>query len=150
MVVESLARSEDPFLPGPAPSEASEPPMAGLEFPTHLHLWPPSKPPSTRPIVLVDTAKPGCHSLHFLDENTPRVIGKPAGIEAVEIWAKLGDGPPASPQELVLLARDTHSPHLVQYSSAQIGQTAYYQLRWINAQGDKGPWSELFSAPVIA
>jgi len=148
MLVESICLTENlPSLevfhgtPAPAWSEAGE---------IHLHnkAWPPAAAPVTRPVALIDGSRSLCHMIHLVDEETPKHTGKPAGVTGVEIWVKTGNEPPASIDEMTILALDSGSPHQVLHTPSEAGQTAYYRLRWIGQDETKGPWSTLFSADI--
>lgn len=86
--------------------------------------------------------------IHLVDEETPKHTGKPAGVKGVEIWAKTGSEPPATINEMTILALDSGSPHEVRYSEAEEGHVAYYLMRWIGEDETKGPWSSFFSAEI--
>lgn len=122
--------------------------FSGHDQPSHMKAWPLTEAPTTRPVALIDERQPLRHVIHFVDEETPKHAGKPAGIKGVEIWLKQGGFPPTGPEDLTILALDTSTPHTVQYGSAAAGQMAYYQLRWVGQDGVKGPWSELFTALI--
>ncbi len=122
--------------------------VSGYDQPPHMKAWPLMDAPTTRPVALIDERESLRHVIHFVDEETPKHAGKPAGIKGVEIWIKLGGFPPAGPEELTILALDTNTPHTVHYESAAAGQMVYYQLRWVGQDGVKGPWSELFTALI--
>jgi len=110
----------------------------------------PEGPPTTRPVVSVDTAQRLEHTIHFADEATPTRKAKPAGVMGAEIWVKVGDPPPKDASELRFLAVDTRTPYVAHYSGADGGQTAHYMLRWVATTGEKGPWSETASATIGA
>jgi len=39
---------------------------------------------------------------------------------------------------------------LADFRSGDGGKTAVYMTRWVNTQGEKGPWSEITTATVAA
>ncbi len=41
-------------------------------------------------------------------------------------------------------------PQLAEYSGADGGKPARYMARWVNGQGDKGPWSETLTVTISA
>jgi hypothetical protein len=51
---------------------------------------------------------------------------------------------------LDFLAVDTRTPYTAVYDGADGGKTAHYMLRWVNTNGEKGPWSETASATIGA
>jgi len=107
-------------------------------------------PPTTRPLVSVDTSQRLRHVIAFVDEATPTKKAKPQGVMGAEIWVKIGDPAPVDPNELSFLAVDTRTPYTADYDGADGGKTAHYMLRWISTRGDKGPWSETASATIGA
>ena len=88
-----------------------------------------------------------------------RVLGsgrrkKPAGVRGCQIWVKLGAPPTgygdtaSATGDLRFVALATATPHIVTFSSADAGKTAYYLCRWISTRGEVGPWSETVEATV--
>jgi hypothetical protein len=58
----------------------------------------PAAPPTTRPLVRVDTSRRLLHTLRFSDESTPTRRRKPRGVLGAEVWVALAaphDPPPA-------------------------------------------------------
>lgn len=113
----------------------------------------PVGPPTTRPVVKVDSRQRLQHTIHFADEATPTRKAKPAGVAGAEIWVKLApvaDPPPADPAALTFIALDTRTPYVLDFDGPDGGQNAHYMLRWVNTKGQKGPWSETASATVGA
>ena len=52
------------------------------------------------------------------------------------------DAPPVDPDtDLTFLGLDTRTPYLAEYGGADGGKPAHYMARWVNAKGEKGPWS---------
>lgn len=110
----------------------------------------PTGPPTTRPLGKVDCGERLQHTIAFMDETTPTSKSKPAGVLGAEIWVKIGSPAPVDPAELAFLALDTKTPYVTEFAGADGGKMAHYMLRWINAKGDKGPWSETVSATITA
>lgn len=104
--------------------------------------------PTTQPTATIDTSQHLAHTLDFRDAGSPRSKARPAGVMGCEIWVFIGDTPPADPAGYGFLALDTATPYLAQYPGAQAGKKAHYLLRWVNTTGDKGPWSDAFSATI--
>lgn len=104
--------------------------------------------PQSRPVVHVDTSQRLRHTISFTDEATPESRAKPAGIHGCEIWAKIGDPAPTDGKGLVFLGLDTRTPYVAEYDGEHAGQTVYYMLRWANAKGEAGPWSQTVSATI--
>ncbi|MCH7870693.1 MAG: hypothetical protein IID33_03235 [Planctomycetes bacterium] len=110
----------------------------------------PAGPPTTRPLVRVDSGRRLRHTLHFADEATPTRRAKPSGVMGAEIWVKVGEPPPSGPSELTFLSLATRTPHVAEFPGEHGGKTAHYMLRWIATTGEKGPWSETASATIGA
>ena len=110
----------------------------------------PEGPPTTRPVVSVDTGQRLQHSIAFADESTPTRKAKPDGVMGAEIWVKVGDPAPTGPSQLSFLSVDTRTPYVANYPGEDGGQTAHYMLRWVGTTGEKGPWSETASATIGA
>ena len=110
----------------------------------------PSPVPTTRPVGQVDTSQRLRHTVSFVDETTPGIRRKPAGVLGAEIYSKIGGPPPTDDSDVTYLATDTRSPHVILYDADEAGQIAHYMLRWINTRGERGPWSETVSATVGA
>jgi len=116
-------------------------------------LSPKGGPPTSRPVVRVDTSQRLQHTIHLADESTPTSKARPDGVMSAEVWVKVapaGDPPPADPKELTFLAVDTRTPYTTDFDGADAGKTAHYMLRWVSTTGEKGPWSETASATVGA
>lgn len=107
----------------------------------------PAPVPATRPVVEVDTSQRLSHVVHFRDEGSTSKA-KPKGVQAAEIWCKIGDAPPADESELHFMGLDTRTPYLAHFDFADAGKTAYYMVRWINTRQEHGPWSETVAATI--
>lgn len=113
----------------------------------------PPGPPTTRPVVRIDSSQRLRHTIHFSDETTPTRIAKPAGVSGAEIWVKtspVADPPPAGPSGLTFIALDTRTPYTLDFEGGDGGKNAHYMLRWVSTTGEKGPWSETATATVGA
>ncbi len=118
----------------------------GITIPTSSRS--PSGKPTTRPLATITDTKPLMHTLRFVDEATPTRRAKPAGVMGAEIWIKVGDAPTGT-EDLTFLGLDTRTPYVSEFDDEDVGKMAHYRLRWVNAKGEQGPWSDLISAPVI-
>lgn len=107
-----------------------------------------ARAPQTRPVGQIDTGQRLRHTVSFTDELTPESRAKPDGVHGCEVWVKLGDPAPVDGKGLSFLALDTRTPYIAEYDGAQAGQTAHYMLRWVNAKGEAGPWSQTVSATI--
>lgn len=104
--------------------------------------------PSTRPIGRVEVKPNQTLILHFVDEETPTRLAKPRGVQGCQIWSHVGDAPPADVTQYSFLALDTRTPYTHQHEAADAGKTAYYVLRWQNAKGEPGQWSDVIRAKI--
>jgi hypothetical protein len=129
-------------------------------------LSPKGGPPTSRPVVKVDTSQRLQHTIHFTDEATPTRKARPAGVMGAEAIraapvrkrsarlvrarvvspqplphgrGSVQDPPPADPDELTFLAVDTRTPYTTDFDGADADKTAHYMLRWVSMTGEKGP-----------
>lgn len=106
-------------------------------------------PPSSRPLVSVDTSQRLQHTLSWVDETTPTTRLKPRGVLGAEVWVKVDGESPKSELDCRFLALDTATPYIAVFSGTDAGKTAYYMLRWVNSKGEKGAWSTIISATIV-
>ncbi|MBI5385411.1 MAG: hypothetical protein HZA90_12100 [Verrucomicrobia bacterium] len=85
--------------------------------------------------------------IEFRDEGATRKA-KPAGVMGAEIWRAVCGAAAVDPGACQFLALDTETPYVADYPAALAGQRASYYLRWVNKQGQPGPWSDAFSALI--
>jgi hypothetical protein len=104
--------------------------------------------PETMPVVTrIDSSIIMRIILHDKDSMSGR-RAKPYGIHGVEIrWAIL-DAPPVTTADLIHSEFSTRTPHTFICEENQRGKTVWFCLRWENSRGQKGPWSELYSAII--
>jgi hypothetical protein len=112
----------------------------------------PVPPPTTAPIIELRLARIRQVLVAFKNEGSTR-WGKPAGVHGAEIrWAVRDQhdvkDPPIEPTDLANSSFATKSPHTMEFSGAERGQTLDLCLRWENNVGDKGPWGEISSAII--
>jgi hypothetical protein len=110
----------------------------------------PVPPPATRPVAKVDTSERLRHTVEFVDEATSSSRAKPDGAVGCEVWYKVAATPPADPAELAFMGVSSRWNFEASYAGSDAGKTAHYMLRWVNAKGEKGPWSETVSATIGA
>ncbi len=78
---------------------------------------------------------------------------RPAGVLGDEVWVKLVDvdePAPTNPATLAFLTMAMKPSIRADFRSGDGGKTAVYMTRWVNTQGEKGPWSEIATATVAA
>lgn len=108
----------------------------------------PATVPTSRPVASVAVSERLRHTVSFTDEGTPTRKAKPAGVMGCEVWVKVGGTPPADPSELHFLGLDTRTPYVAEFDGADAGKPAHYMLRWVNKQGEQGPWSATVTATI--
>lgn len=106
--------------------------------------------PTTRPVLSVQTGNRLQHVINFQDETTPTSRAKPAGVLGCEIYRYVGTTAPTSNDQYSFLSLDTATPFIANFSESDGGKTAYYLGRWTNRAGDKGSWSAVASATIVA
>ena len=74
------------------------------------------------------------------------LLGVWMGFRAYIEWSESR----AKPVALVLLTMTTKATFPSEFQPGEGGKTTVYMARWINTCGEKGPWSEIFSATVAA
>jgi hypothetical protein len=73
---------------------------------------------------------------------------KPFGVRGVEIVRSILAAPPSTTGELIHSEFSTRSPYTFIFDENQHGKTVWFRLRRENTRGEKGPWSELYSAII--
>ncbi|MDR1215117.1 MAG: hypothetical protein LBK25_00375 [Treponema sp.] len=114
--------------------------------PTSIH------PPTTAPVIELRLERIRQVIVAFKNDGS-KSWGKPAGVHGAEIrWAVRDQhdvkDPPIEPTDLANSSFATKSPHTMEFSGAERGQTLDLCLRWENNVGDKGPWGEISSAII--
>jgi hypothetical protein len=103
--------------------------------------------PTTRPDFTLSNKDFRRLDVDFHDQGTTSKA-KPYGISgAVISWSVL-DHPPADGGELTKAILATRTPHTLEFTEEERGQTVYVALQWQNNKGQKGPWSEILWAIV--
>lgn len=119
---------------------------AGL--PAHEETRAPRNAPATRPLVRLESTGRWMLTIHFMDELTPTKLAKPEGVQGAQIWFFVGDTAPADPVDFRFLFLDTRTPYVHTHAAVDAGKTVFYALRWANAKGEVGPWSDVVSAKI--
>lgn len=103
-----------------------------------------------RPIATVNIGQRLKHTLRIQNQNLDVITpGKPTGVRAVEVWAKVGP-PPTDEIDVTYIDMSTRNTVTVPYVGADGNKQAHYQMRWVYSNGEKGNWSELVSATIAA
>jgi hypothetical protein len=106
--------------------------------------------PTTRPLGRAELAPNHTIIIHFGDETTPLRSAKPEGVQGCQVWSCVADAPPADPSGYTFLALDTRTPYTDVHPSAHAGKNVHFLLRWQNAKGDTGAWSDVITVRLPA
>jgi len=68
----------------------------------------------------------------------------------LQVYPETRQPAPTNPAALVFLTMTTKPTFRVEFKPGEGGKTAVYMTRWVNMQGEKGPWSEIATATVAA
>jgi hypothetical protein len=109
----------------------------------HPHLPDPNSAPG-----LTLTSKQLAIILAFYDMVTGH-RGKPRGVQAIEVYMKIGGEPPSSPAEMTERRVGTDSPMRIPFDFEQEDQVVYLVVRWIGTRGVYGPWSEIHKVIIL-
>ena len=88
-----------------------------------------------------------------LEEATPTRRARPKGVLGAEVWLTLidaGQPAPTDPSALAFLTMAIKPSIRADFRSGDGGKTAVYMTRWVNTQGEKGPWSEIAAVTAAA
>lgn len=109
--------------------------------------------PTTRPTASVVLGERLTHTLRLADESTPTRRRKPKGVSWAEVYVALtpvqAPAPP-NPESYQYVRSVTKSATTVSFNPADGGKQAHYLIRWVNASGERGPWSDATSATIAA
>ncbi len=109
--------------------------------------------PSSAPIAHVAQIERLRHVVAFTDSATPTRMAKPKGAWCCEVRLKLvasDESAPIDPATMQPLALATDGKVIADFELTHKGKQAVYVMRWVNAKGAGGPWSEEVRAMVAA
>lgn len=109
--------------------------------------------PTTPPTAFIKAGQRLQHTIDFRDASNSSSRAKPFGVQGAEIYRALtaaGAPAPIDPSQFQFVALDTASPYVVDFDGADGGKNGHYIIRWVNTRGQRGPWSEVFSATINA
>jgi hypothetical protein len=109
--------------------------------------------PSSRPLVVVDSAGRYTHELRLVDESTPTRRARPRGVERAEVFVAFtptNTPAPADPSAYRYVQSVSDGGAALSFESPQGGMMAHYLARWVTRRGAMGPWSDTTSATVAA
>lgn len=118
------------------------------------------RPPSSRPLLIIDVAARLTHTVRLADESTPTSLALPRGVQRAELFVALThphEPPPAPPPPdqpgsgaYRYLGSFTRTPTRLTFEPPRGGMQAHYLARWASARGGVGGWSETASATIAA
>ncbi|EIP97274.1 hypothetical protein OpiT1DRAFT_01707 [Opitutaceae bacterium TAV1] len=73
---------------------------------------------------------------------------KEEGAHGTELRWVISETQPASLDQFLHSEFVTHSPLLLDFDESQRGKRIWFIARWENTRGQKGPWTEMFSAII--
>lgn len=109
-------------------------------------------PPTSAPVVRVESGQRLMHRLRLVDESTPTRRARPKGVLGAEVWVKLvapptadapaGSTPGASPGDpardpssFTFLTMTTKPSFRAEFKAGEGGKAAVYMARWVNTLG---------------
>jgi hypothetical protein len=97
--------------------------------------------PGTAPLLNIQFATAGAHTLTFADSLTPAVKGKPAGAVGIQIFTKIDTVIAPTPASALYNTTASKNPVALAFDPADSGKIATHFGRWVGKRGDVGPWS---------
>lgn len=110
----------------------------------------PIPPPSTYPLLTINSAGPLLQGLRAADQATPTRRAKPHGAAGLLLFRNIGTTATTDPTGAAFLGFVTKAQFQSTFTSEQDGKIATYFGRWTNAKGEVGPWSAPVSMRVAA
>jgi hypothetical protein len=105
------------------------------------------KPPHTRPELDIDVVDVRRLAVNFRDMGS-KSKARPYGVNGALIKHATLDTPPADHDALTRTVLATRTPHILEFTEEERGETVYVVICWQNEKGELGPWSEIESAIV--
>lgn len=110
----------------------------------------PIPPPSSYPLLTIDSFNLGTLALHAADQNTPDKKARPAGTSGLLLFSVVGPAAATVPTGLEFSAFLTRPTFENTFSPDDSGKTVTYFGRWTNGKGELGPWSPPVSIRIAA
>lgn len=110
----------------------------------------PVPPPSTYPLLTVDSFNLGTLTLRAADQATPDKKARPAGSAGMLLFSVVAATPATEPTGLDFDAFLTKPKFQQAFTAADSGKTVTYFARWTNGKGELGPWSPPVSIRIAA
>jgi hypothetical protein len=106
----------------------------------------PSKIATTFPWIKILTHLIRHLIIEFGASETSRA--KLDGQHGAEVVYIVSDEKPTDISQLIHSVFDTDSPLDLEFTEEERGKTVWFAIRWENTRGQKGPWSEIYSAII--
>jgi hypothetical protein len=133
------------LAPNPAVSDSDR---ERLGLPIYKTTRTPAPVATTYPHFYIDSHTIRRLIVHFYDQWSKKMKGKPEGQHGAEIRWVISGEPVVKVKDLIHSSFDTRSPFTIEFEGHERGQTVYFCLCWENTRGEKGPWSEIQSAVI--
>lgn len=104
--------------------------------------------PTSTVVGKVTYMEPLAHYFSFTDTVTGK-RAKPKGVSFVELRYAISTLPPTSVDDCHNTVFLNKNKKRVQFISADEGKKSWYYGRYVNKNGDFGPWCAMFSAGII-
>ncbi len=113
----------------------------------------PAPTPATAPSALVSSGGRLTHRVRLVDPATPTRRARPKGVARAEIYVALGPALAPAPSDIAsyqYVESVTDGTATLSFAPGDGGKQAHYITRWVNASGQRGPWSDAASATIAA
>lgn len=110
----------------------------------------PVPPPSSYPVLTINSAGNGVQQLHAADQFTPTKRARPVGTTGLLLFRAVDTTPAGGPSDAPFLSLVTRAAYQSTFDSADNGKIATYFARWTNSKGEVGPWSPGVSMTIAA
>jgi hypothetical protein len=96
------------------------------------------------PAVVLKPSAQWSQEIGIIVPSDPTRRGRPEGVEAWQIFLRVGDAAPVGTNDCRLVGQTTRPNFTVPFETADGGKTAWIAVRAVNNKGEFGP----LSAPV--
>ncbi len=104
--------------------------------------------PTSTILTRITYMEPFAHYFSFSDSVTGK-MAKPKGVSFVELRYAISVSPPTSVDDCGNTVFMNKNKKKVQFTSIDEGKKAWYYGRYVNKNGDIGPWCAMFNAGII-
>ena len=108
----------------------------------------PAPVPDRAPDITIDAIKHLVHKLRLTDPANPETKSKPKGMRSMQVFRFIGTTPPADYSQYSLVGDATRFLFNSNFIRANVGQTVWYIVRYVNTRGIPGPWSNTISVTI--